>query len=195
MSTPTTLRPNLKWAQRDEHIWLTVDLSGVEDMKVDLQPATLKFSGVSHGDKYAFDITFYAEIVPQESKYSQKRLVEFGLKKKEAEEWPRLTSEKIRASWIQIDWSRWDDGEDSEQPGGGNPFDMEGMESFMSQMGQGGEAPPDSDDESDADDLPDLDEPVATEEEQKKGSVVEDDDKENDKKAGIANRSPKVADA
>ncbi|KAF4699535.1 Prostaglandin E synthase 3 (Cytosolic), partial [Perkinsus olseni] len=67
MSTPTTLRPNLKWAQRDEHIWLTVDLSGVEDMKVDLQPATLKFSGVSHGDKYAFDITFYAEIVPQES--------------------------------------------------------------------------------------------------------------------------------
>ncbi|EER19966.1 hsp90 co-chaperone, putative [Perkinsus marinus ATCC 50983] len=68
MSAPTTLRPNLKWAQRDEHIWLTVDLSGVEDMKVDLQPTTLKFSGASHGDKYAFDITFYAEIVPEESK-------------------------------------------------------------------------------------------------------------------------------
>ncbi|KAF4677127.1 Prostaglandin E synthase 3 (Cytosolic) [Perkinsus chesapeaki] len=184
MSTTAVLRPNLKWAQRDEHVWLTVDLSGVEDMKVDLKPTTLKFSGVSHGDKYAFDITFYAEIVPEESKYSQKRLVEFCLKKKAADEWPRLTSEKIRASWIQIDWSRWDDGEASEQPGG-NAFDMAGMQDFMGQMGQGMDAP-DSDDESDADDLPDLDEPVATEEEQKKVAAPEGDDKENDKKAGIA---------
>ncbi|EER03256.1 HSP90 co-chaperone, putative, partial [Perkinsus marinus ATCC 50983] len=151
---------------------------------VDLQPTTLSFSGVSHGDKYAFEITFFAEIVPADSKYSQKRLVEFCLKKKDDDEWPRLTSEKIRASWIQIDWARWDDGEDSQQSG--NPFDMEGMENFMSQGNPG--ALPDSDDESDDEDLPDLDEPVVTTEKKVTTGVVEEaHNKENDKAANITN--------
>ena len=52
-----------------------------------------RFSGVSHEQKYGFDIEFFAEIVKSESAWNTKGrhiIVSLSKKDKGAEYWPRL---------------------------------------------------------------------------------------------------------
>ena len=113
--------PDLKWAQRKERVYATIDLQDVENHKIDLTPeGHLKFEGESHGNKYIVDFDLFAEVDVEESKWNVKgRNIMLNIVKKdqEAEYWPRITKEKVKNPHIHIDWTRWvdedDEGEES----------------------------------------------------------------------------------
>ncbi|KAL0246919.1 hypothetical protein GEMRC1_008125 [Eukaryota sp. GEM-RC1] len=147
--------PHVSWAQRKNLIFLTVDVAEPSNTKVDLKPEQLTFSAHSdlYNEDYSFDIEFFAEVDPAESKYhSTGRYVHFILIKKDqdSEFWPRLTKEKVKHNWIGIDWRLYvDEDEEEEAPaaegaGANMPFDMSqfanipGMENMdFSKMGLG----------------------------------------------------------
>jgi len=129
------LQPNVLWAQRDDYIWLTVDVPNADDLKVDLTATNLAFSCKADGKEYKFEIEFFKPISKSESKFLKHRLVDFALKKEVAEEWPRLIKENKKLSWIKVDWSKWADSDAEDEPAG---FDMSSMGGF-GDLGMGAE--------------------------------------------------------
>lgn len=82
-----------------------------KDMKLDLQPTSIKFNGYSQSKKvtYAVELDFYAEIDPKESKiHHSDRAVEMVLRKKELKEefWPRLLKESKRLHFLKTDFDK-----------------------------------------------------------------------------------------
>ena len=168
------LNPTVLWAQRDDYVWLTVDVANAEDLKVDISADELKFACKADGKEYGFDLKFFKPIIKDESKFLKHRLVDLCLKKAEDEDWPRLTADSKKFPWIKVDWSKWQDSDAEDEPQG---FDMANMGGF-GDMGMGAEmaglggmgganfsdfAGGDSDDE-DSDDMPDLSGEASTDE-------------------------------
>ena len=157
------LNPTIVWAQRDDYVWLTVEVSDSEDVIVDLTESDLKFRCKSNGNDYGFDIKFFKPIIKEESKYLKHRLIDICLKKVDEEAWPRLTYESKKVQWIKVDWSKWQDSDAEDEPeafdtskmGGFGDFGLPGELSGLAGMkGDFSDfAGGDSDDE---DDLPDL---------------------------------------
>ncbi len=131
----TVLQPNVLWAQRDEYIWLTVDVPNAENLKVDLTGTDLDFSCKSEGKDYKFKLEFFKPIIKGESKFLKHRLIDFALRKETAEEWPRLLKQNQKLSWIKVDWSKWEDSDAEDEPAG---FDMSNMGGF-GDLGMGAE--------------------------------------------------------
>ena len=82
-----------------------------KDMKLDLQPTSLSFSGTSTSKKLAYkvDLEFYAEIDPAESKiHHTDRDIELVLRKKELKEeyWPRLLKESRKLHFLKTDFDK-----------------------------------------------------------------------------------------
>ena len=85
-----------------------------EDIKLDLQPTSLKFEGKSQtlGHLYHVDLEFYAEIDPAASKVNHtSKNVEIKLQKKElkSEYWPRLLKESKKMHFLKTDFDKWVD--------------------------------------------------------------------------------------
>jgi hypothetical protein len=108
------------WAQRSSSsdaaknfVYLTITAPDVpdSDMKLDLQPTKLIFTGKSSTKKltYHCELEFFAEIDPAESKTSHTgRDVEMVLRKKELKEefWPRLLKEKGKVHFLRTDFDK-----------------------------------------------------------------------------------------
>jgi hypothetical protein len=136
-----TIHPEVLWAQRSSSsdaaknfVYLTITAPDVpdSDMKLDLQPTKLTFTGKSSTKKltYHCELEFFAEIDPAESKTSHTgRDVELVLRKKELKEefWPRLLKEKGKVHFLRTDFDKWVDEDEQED----NPDD----EDFMNKMG------------------------------------------------------------
>jgi prostaglandin-E synthase len=148
--------PNLLWAQRADYVWITVDVTDAQDIQLDLKTDKIHFSCSSSDRKYEFDLNFFKSVVVEESKYLKHRLVDICLKKAEEDEWPRLTAENKKFSWIKVDWSKWEDSDDEKEAA---PFDMSNMGGFgdfglpsgFNDFQEG-----DSDDEDELPELPEL---------------------------------------
>jgi len=183
---PPHRSPAVKWAQREDKIFLTINLTQCKDAKVEILPEG-KFSFTGHGgpdqQEYKFELELNGEIDVEGSKRLLNDLkLFFTLAKKESGPyWPRLTKEKVRLHWLKVDFDKWKDEDDDEDdkpadydmpgmegmggmPGmGGGPggFDMEAMMKQMGGMeGMGGMGgPPGAGDaaEEDEDDAPDSD--------------------------------------
>ena len=161
--------PNLKWAQRKDMIFITIDLPDAKDPVIDLNPVgpVLKFDCTVKEQKYAFTLDLYQEVINEESKWNLKGrniLLNIVKKDKEAEYWPRLMKEKVKNPHISVDWSRWIEEEDEDEPGMNNDlmgdFDPDQMNNF----GMGGYGDSDDEEEEEIDqpeeakaDLDDLD--------------------------------------
>lgn len=145
MSTKT-ITPEVLWAQRSSstdaaknHVFLTLMVSDVseKEMKLDLQPTKLTFTGTSTSKKvtYHVELEFYAEIDPKESKiHHTDRDIELVLRKKELKEeyWPRLMKESQKLHFLKTDFDKWvDEDEQDAQP------DDEDYMSKMNPMGDG----------------------------------------------------------
>ena len=110
--------PILKWAQRKDKIFLTINV--VHDKKpiIDLTDGKrIKYKGTDGKINYAFDIEFFDEIVKEESKYTlESRHIFLNLKKKNVGfYWPRLLKDKNKYHWIEIDWMYYsEEGEEDE---------------------------------------------------------------------------------
>ena len=147
------LNPTVLWAQRESYIWITVDLANAENIQVDLTNESLAFKCDADAKEYAFNLKFFKPIVKEESKFLKHRLIDFCLKKAEDTEWSRLTEDSIKHTWLKVDWSKWEDSDNEQEPAG---FDMSNMGGFgdfgMGGLGGGDMqdfAGSDSDDDSD----------------------------------------------
>lgn len=162
-----TVYPEVLWAQRSSvadpeknFVYLTLTVADVpkDDVKIDLQPTKLTFTGTSSTlkRKYHVELEFYAEINVDESKINHTgKNVEIKLQKKELKEeyWPRLLKEAKRVHFLKTDFDKWvDEDEQNEAPeedfsqfggmgggAGGMPgMDMAGMGGMGGMPGMGG---------------------------------------------------------
>ena len=129
--------PKITWAQNDEYILLDIHLDK-GDNNIKINENNILFE---QGD-YSCNLNLFNNIIVDESKYSQKRIYEFKLKKQNSDEWTQLLLNKndYKAN-ISVNWDKWDeeiDEEDGDNMMGGG---MPGMEQMMAGMGGGGGMP------------------------------------------------------
>lgn len=148
----------MTWAQRSStsdsaknYVFLTISAPDVKpsSIKLDLQAASVTFSGYSESKKtdYAVTLEFFAEIDPSASKVNHSsRAVEIKLQKKELKEeyWPRLLKDKAKQHYLKTDFDKWVDEDeqdavaDDDMMGGGGMGGMdEGGMGGMGGMGGG----------------------------------------------------------
>ena len=65
-STNITI-PKIKWAQRKDKLFITIDVVGVKTPQIDIVDGrTLKFQGTDETHKYAFELELFEEVVKEE---------------------------------------------------------------------------------------------------------------------------------
>ncbi|OAQ73270.1 protein wos2 [Pochonia chlamydosporia 170] len=191
-----TATPEVLWAQRspqsaedpNNYISLIINVPDVpkEDLKLDLKPDSLTFSGTSTTlkRKYHLELQFFAEVDPEASiiKHTDKN-IEMKIEKKERSEkfWDRLLKEDKRYHFLKTNFDKWVDEEDQNEaaeedfsqfggmggmPGMGGDFGgidfsqlggAGGMPDLSAMGGEGGEeAEGEDSDDDDDDDMPAL---------------------------------------
>lgn len=131
--------PPIKWAQRSDSLYVTIDVIDIADANIDLQPTSLKFSGKSGETAYEIELEFFGEVDPEheDTKYAVKpRNVHFHIMKKDKGEefWPRLLKDKtLEKTNVKLDWDRYVDDDEDEAAEG---FDTSAM--GPGAMGMGG---------------------------------------------------------
>ena len=67
----TSHTPTMRWSQRHGYIYITIDIVGIKNEKIDiLDNRILKFFGEDDSKKYCFDLDFYGEIEKSKSKFT-----------------------------------------------------------------------------------------------------------------------------
>jgi prostaglandin-E synthase len=120
--------PNVKWAQRKDKLFVTIDAVEVKNPEIDIVDGkTLKFKGSDSNHTYAFELELYDEVVKEESKFSlASRNIFLNIKKKtKGPYWPRLTKNSQKLNWLQVDWTHYIDEEDEEEDSKGPNFGNE----------------------------------------------------------------------
>ncbi|ESS67305.1 hypothetical protein TcG_06331 [Trypanosoma cruzi] len=137
--------PNILWAQRSEHVFVSIPLQDAANVAVEIRSGRLlHFSATAGGQDYGCVLELFREISSEESSHvTLPRQIELKLKKKWPNDasdekevalcraWPRLTKEKTRNCHIQVDWSRWKDEDADSENDGGLGFDYDNMMSEM----------------------------------------------------------------
>jgi len=138
------LLPNIKWAQRKDRVFLTVDHRDIENEKIEwVSPTQLKIEVTSDKKTFAADLELFGEINIEESKWNKNGLhLQFNLvKKEEGPYWKRLLKEDKKHNHITVDWSKYvdeDEEEEEGQKGLGGDWDPSMMQNFGGMGGMGG---------------------------------------------------------
>ncbi|CEG49677.1 HSP90 co-chaperone p23 [Plasmopara halstedii] len=166
MSETKALWAPVKWAQRKDALYVTVDLPDVKDEKVSLNSKNLTFKGTSNGKVYEVTLDFFKE-VDAEAKDSiwakTDRNLHFHIVKKNQDEefWPRLLVDKnLEKTNVKVDWTKFVDEDEDEEPSGFDMSALNGGGGFdMNEMmaAQNGAGMMDDGSDSDDEDMPDLD--------------------------------------
>ncbi|KAI3926901.1 hypothetical protein MKX01_032816, partial [Papaver californicum] len=110
--------PTIKWAQRSEKIFLTVDLPDANDVKLKLEPqGRFVFSATKDGIPYEVDIELYDKINVEESKFNNGvRNIVYVIKKAESKRWSRLLKQEGKPPvFLKVDWDKWVDEDDEKE--------------------------------------------------------------------------------
>lgn len=144
MSVP--LHPPVSWAQRNDVVLITIPLQDATDVKISLTD-NFTFSATSDAKQYACTIPLFDKVVPEESSHVVRpRQIELKIRKlsTDKEYWPRLTKEKVKSTYIQIDWNKWKDEDEGAEGGNADDlgdFGMGGgldMQQMLAQLGGAG---------------------------------------------------------
>mmetsp|Transcript_63130 Transcript_63130/g.123995 ORF Transcript_63130/g.123995 Transcript_63130/m.123995 type:complete len:248 (-) Transcript_63130:101-844(-) len=152
----------IKYAQRKDSIYLTIDLPDLTEESISLTADKLDFSGKSNGKDYTVELVFMNEVDPDTSTWKVlQRSVQMHIMKKDQDQeefWVRLLKDKVlEKTNVKIDWDKYvDEDEETEgfdtsnldggsgfgggqggPPGGGGMGGMD-MASMMGGMGGGG---------------------------------------------------------
>lgn len=151
--------PPVKWAQRSDELYITVELPDAQDVKLKLEPeGKFYFSATAGADKipYEIDIDLFDKIDVNNSKANVgSRIIFYLVKKAENKWWDRLLKQGGKPPiFLKVDWNKWVD-EDEEQDS--KPVsDMDFGDIDFSKLNMGGgegldinDAGEDDDDESD----------------------------------------------
>ena len=170
--------PILKWAQRKDKLFITINVVHSKKPTIEIEGKKMKYQGTDGNINYSFDIELYDEIDKENSKYTlDARNIFLKLKKKkEGPYWPRLTSEKVKYHWIEIDWTYFVDEDEEEE---GKEPNFEGQD--IGDMGG----------EMDEDDKPDEEEVKKDETKKEEGNNTE-EKKEEEKKEEKKEEEKKV---
>ena len=177
MTETKTQFPMIKWAQRKDRLFITINVVHSKKPIVDLTDGKrIKYQGTDGSVNYAFDMELYDEISKEESKYTlESRNIFLNLKKKTSGPyWPRLLKDEKKYHWIEVDWMYFT--EEDEEDEATNP----------NKPGQGFDDMPDMG-EMDEDDEPN---PPEDNNEEKK----EEDKKEEPKEGEKKEEAPKTED-
>eukprot|EP00250_Pteridium_aquilinum_P000968 c11149_g1_i1 orf=100-582(+) len=141
--------PELKWAQRSDKVFITIDLPDAKDPTVKIEPEG-KFFFSATG--YELDLNLFDKINVEESKISTGlRNVYCALIKSEKGWWKRLLKgEGKPPPYLKVDWDKWvDEDEEDEAKNDFDNFDLGSMGDFsgFNPGGDMAEDEPDSDDE------------------------------------------------
>ena len=178
MATKTQF-PILKWAQRKDKLFITINVVHTKKPTIEIEGKKMKYQGTDGTINYSFDIELYDEIDKENSKYTlDARNIFLKLKKKkEGPYWPRLTSDKVKYHWIEVDWvyfTEEDEEEEAKEP------NFEGQD--FGDMGG----------EMDEDDKPDEPEEAKKEEKKDEGTNTEEkkeekaEEKKEEKKVDLS---------
>ncbi|GKB37246.1 HSP20-like chaperone [Tanacetum coccineum] len=120
--------PTLKWAQRTDVIFITIDLPDAKDVKFKLEPdGKFYFSATAGADNvpYEIDVNHHDKVDVNESKSSVgSRSIVYLIKKEESKWWNRLLKQEGRTlAFVKVDWDKW-----NLNMGGGGGFDAKGDE-------------------------------------------------------------------
>ncbi|KAI9112690.1 hypothetical protein K1719_016356 [Acacia pycnantha] len=135
--------PNVKWAQRSDRVYITVELPDAQDVKLTLEPeGKFYFSATAGATKapYEIDLDLFDKVNVEESKASVgSRNICYLVQKAEEKWWDRLLKQGGKPPiFLKVDWDKWVD-EDEEQDtglGADNNMDFGGLD--FSKMGMGG---------------------------------------------------------
>ena len=121
MSSEKNQFPTIKWAQRKDKLFITINVVHTKKPTIDIEGKKMKYKGTDGKNNYSFEIELYDEIDKENSKYTlDARNIFLKLKKKtEGPYWPRLTSDKVKYHWIEVDWAYFteeDEEEDAKEP-------------------------------------------------------------------------------
>jgi len=172
MSNAGALHPAVIWAQRNNLIFLTINVEDVKDPEIRVEENRLYFKGTCSSDKktYEADLEMYGELNAEDSKQhvSDRNVQLVLMKKTEGPYWPRLLKNSAKVHWLKIDFGKWKDEDDSDdEEKAGSDMNLEAMMKQMGGLGGGAGAgdgsKPDMADLSDSEDsdeekLPDLEE-------------------------------------
>ncbi|KAF8377222.1 hypothetical protein HHK36_030596 [Tetracentron sinense] len=179
--------PSVKWAQRSDKLFISIELPDAKDVKLKLDPeGKFFFSATSGADKipYEIEIDLYDKVDVNESKASVGlRNICYLVKKAEEKWWSRLLKQEGKPPvFLKVDWDKWVD-EDEEQEhnfgadmdfgGMGGMGGMDGMDFSKLNMGGGPEDFDLDTADKDEDDSDTEDEEVNTEEAPSIGSEPE----------------------
>ena len=136
---PEFPHPIVKWAQRNDLLFLTVCIQDCKNPEIKVEEDKLYFKGKTglEGKVYEAEIKFLKEIDTKNSKYAiRDRGIEFALEKKEsAPYWARLTKETTKHHWLKIDFDKWLDGSDGSSDESGSSDEKTWQpEDFMKSM-------------------------------------------------------------
>ncbi|KAJ3195495.1 hypothetical protein HK101_011931 [Irineochytrium annulatum] len=130
--------PECVWAQRTDELYVTINVSDVENPEISLTAESLTFSGLSHGKRYKVELSFYKEVDAEASKQliTARNLTFVIAKKEQGEEyWPRLLKQAGKNNFLKTDFSKWkDEDEEEEAPPG---MDMSQFDAMNGGMGGG----------------------------------------------------------
>ena len=109
--------PIIKWAQRKDKLFITINVVHSKKPSVEIDGKKMKYQGTDGNINYAFEIELFDEIDKENSKYTlDARNIFLKLKKKkEGPYWPRLTFDKVKYHWIEIDWAYFVDEDEEEE--------------------------------------------------------------------------------
>lgn len=144
----------VKWAQRKDKLFITVDVKDAQKVNVDFQDKTITVTGTgihtvsgTTASDFKTVLNLFDEIDTAKSTFKTTGFsVQVCAIKKDAnkEHWSKLTTEAPKAvkNWLAVDWSLWKDEEDEvagEKVDFGGYGDMGGMGGMMGGMpGMGG---------------------------------------------------------
>jgi len=151
--------PSVKWAQRFDNLFITIELPDAQDVKLKLEPeGKFFFSATSGAEKipYEIDLDLYDKVDVNESKANiGLRNICYLVKKAENKWWSRLLKQQGRPPvFLKVDWDKWVDEDEEPEKKPGTDMDFGDIDFSKLNMG-GGEgfgadaAGRDYDDESD----------------------------------------------
>ncbi|XP_008775907.2 uncharacterized protein OsI_027940-like [Phoenix dactylifera] len=141
--------PEVKWAQRVDKVYITIQLPDAKDAKVNLEPdGIFTFSATAGAEKnlYELKMDLYDKVNVEGSKINTGvRSIFCVVEKVEKGWWKKLLrGDEKTPHYVKVDWDKWVD-EDDDGPG---ELDLGGMD-FSNFGGMGGDGMDDDLDDSD----------------------------------------------
>ncbi|KAG5055872.1 hypothetical protein AAZX31_03G193700 [Glycine max] len=142
--------PEVKWAQRLDKVYITVQLADSKNAKVDLTPdGIFTFSGSAGAEdhQYELKLELFDKVNVEESKINVgERSIFIVVQKAEDGWWKRLLrGEGKTPHYVKVDWDKWVD--EDEDEGNTGEVDLGGMD--FSKFGGMGDAMDDIDESDD----------------------------------------------